>query len=219
MITSPWYMAPEIAAALSPAREASSEARDEVLVSRLMDVWSAGMCALEAVFLQPVLRPWYVEWMTSTGNEGKFLQWLGDYTQPVMDDSMCKATGSISSEMSMLLQRMLAKDPSDRACIAECLVHSWFKPIRNCMWRAADNVMRKDELKLPERKEECWSPRLSPLRVPYGFDIRLSAQSLLSSGRQSPRSPRLSAQSLLGSGRQSPGSPRRGSASRLCTTM
>jgi len=153
LITSPWYMAPEIAAALSPAREASSEARDEVLVSRLMDVWSAGMCALEAVFLQPVLRPWYVEWMTSTGNEGKFLQWLGDYTQPVMDDSMCKATGSISSEMSMLLQRMLAKDPSDRACIAECLVHSWFKPIRNCMWRAADNVMRKDELKLPEGKK------------------------------------------------------------------
>lgn len=122
---SPWYLAPEIA---------RCRAR-EITVSRLMDVWSVGMCALEAVFLQPVLRPWYEEWQTSTGCDDKFYSWLGDYdTPPIMGGDMLEAMADIDYDMSELLQGMLAKDPSQRLCIAECLVHPWFERIRSRMW-------------------------------------------------------------------------------------
>lgn len=166
IIFTPWYMAPEIAAAFDP-RCPSLNKRGEIQVSRLMDVWSAGLCALEAVFLQPILHPWYDEWLRSTGDEGKFMQWLSDYAQPLMDESMCTATCNIHPDMSMLLRRMLTKDPCQRACIAECLVHPWFNSIRNFTWKAADDVMRKAQQK-KERREDFMVPRLSPLRVTYG---------------------------------------------------
>lgn len=121
----PWYLAPEIARCKT----------QHVTVSRLMDVWSVGMCALEAVFLQPILRPWYEEWRASTGDDNKFFLWLGDYdTPPIMEGEMREAMADIDGDMSELLQGMLAKNPCNRLCIAECLVHPWFDRIRSRMW-------------------------------------------------------------------------------------
>merc|ERR1712176_1433602 len=61
----PHYMPPELARALL-------EKREELVTSRLMDVWSVGLCAMEAIFLQPVLAPFYEEWKKETGTDSKF---------------------------------------------------------------------------------------------------------------------------------------------------
>merc|ERR1712176_46320 len=52
--TTPLYMPPELAYAFN------HEQVEFLQASRIMDVWSVGLCALEAVFLMPVLKPWYV---------------------------------------------------------------------------------------------------------------------------------------------------------------
>jgi len=102
-----------------------------------MDVWSVGMCALEAIFLQPVLKPWYDEWLDpkhadSSDLQGctTFLTWLGDYSKPVMDDDMYEAIRALDPEVAKLLVGMLAKDPQKRLSITECITHAWFEPVR-----------------------------------------------------------------------------------------
>jgi len=129
----PCYMAPELAKLLA-------ENRDEILVSRLMDVWSVGLCAMEAIFFQPILKPWFEEWEQETGNGMKFLRWLGDYkAKPaIMDADMCKAMKDIDPDMCELLKRMLIKDPAERGDIAECLTHPWFEPMRELLWKNID---------------------------------------------------------------------------------
>mmetsp|Transcript_55121 Transcript_55121/g.118317 ORF Transcript_55121/g.118317 Transcript_55121/m.118317 type:complete len:516 (+) Transcript_55121:128-1675(+) len=140
----PEYMPPELANAFmrtvggkdTRSRSASpaeaGDGRDGVVrPSRIMDVWSIGMCSLEAIFLQPVLAPWYSEWTEATGSEQKFYRWLGDYTtEPILSGDMREAISAIDEDMCDLLSTMLVKDPSDRRCIAHCLVHKWFEPIR-----------------------------------------------------------------------------------------
>merc|ERR1719480_637724 len=71
-LVTPIYMPPEVAAAINI--DAAN-----IVTSRIMDVWSVGLCAMEAVFLQPVLQPWYDEWLEPDGCQDKFLEWLGNY--------------------------------------------------------------------------------------------------------------------------------------------
>mmetsp|Transcript_54765 Transcript_54765/g.138760 ORF Transcript_54765/g.138760 Transcript_54765/m.138760 type:complete len:429 (+) Transcript_54765:94-1380(+) len=129
MCMTPMYMAPEVA-------KLALDEHETTQVSRLMDVWSVGLCAIEVVFLQPVMRPWYTEWFEETGNSAKFMAWLGDYkADPVlMDADMCEAMTQIDPEMGELLQGMLIKDPNERFDIARCLTHPWFEPIRSKVW-------------------------------------------------------------------------------------
>merc|ERR1719401_956739 len=79
VIATPQYMPPELAMACTSHTTGtvldSSDSRI-LKLSRLMDVWSVGMCAIEAIFLTPVLDPWYQEWLQETGNDNKFLEWL-----------------------------------------------------------------------------------------------------------------------------------------------
>jgi len=133
LLATPCYMAPEAAKMLS-------EEASHMEVSRLMDVWSVGMCAMEAIFLQPVLMPWYIEWSNETGDTTKYMKWLADYTAApaVMDADMCQAMNDIDPDMCSLLKCMLEKDPSRRSDIAECLVHSWFAPMRKQLWKRLD---------------------------------------------------------------------------------
>mmetsp|Transcript_20954 Transcript_20954/g.47709 ORF Transcript_20954/g.47709 Transcript_20954/m.47709 type:complete len:417 (-) Transcript_20954:82-1332(-) len=121
----PEYMPPELAKAWTLGNVGSST----ITMSRLMDVWSIGMCSLEAIFLQPVLRPWYDEWHKETGNDVKFYTWLADYgTEPILHGDMHDMISGIDADMCRLLETMLAKDPDQRSSIAECLTHEWFRP-------------------------------------------------------------------------------------------
>jgi len=141
----PIYMAPEVAASMVAAREAGGQHRsrkaNDIRVSRLMDVWSLGMCALEAVFLQPILEPWYNEWLEETGDESKFYSWLCDYsTEGIVAGDMLQAMEDIHPDMADLLKLMLVKDPANRHSAADCIVHRWFDPIRTRMWQEFSGV-------------------------------------------------------------------------------
>mmetsp|Transcript_11254 Transcript_11254/g.30623 ORF Transcript_11254/g.30623 Transcript_11254/m.30623 type:complete len:422 (-) Transcript_11254:133-1398(-) len=123
----PEYMPPELAKAWTTLRKGGPAAT--ITMSRLMDVWSIGMCSLEAIFLQPVLRPWYDEWRKETGCDSKFYKWLADYdTEPILHGDMHDMIAGIDADMCKLLETMLAKDPDKRSSIAECLTHVWFQP-------------------------------------------------------------------------------------------
>mmetsp|Transcript_972 Transcript_972/g.1980 ORF Transcript_972/g.1980 Transcript_972/m.1980 type:complete len:477 (+) Transcript_972:39-1469(+) len=132
------YMSPELAIAYLRATqrdqsgflESPSRARG-LQLSRLMDVWSVGMCALEAIFLTPVLGPWYAEWKQQTGSDVKFMTWLADLSaEPIVSGDMQEALADIDPDMCDMLRGMLAKDVLGRYSITECLTHQWFEPIR-----------------------------------------------------------------------------------------
>lgn len=123
----PEYMPPELAKALINIPNPN----DKLVTSRLMDVWSVGMCAMEAIFLQPVLSQFYDKWQTETGSDSKFFKWLGNFeSDPIMSDDMKEYIGGINEDMSDLLVGMLAKNPAKRYCIGQCLAHPWFEPVR-----------------------------------------------------------------------------------------
>eukprot|EP00930_Biecheleria_cincta_P026773 TRINITY_DN18829_c0_g1_i1.p1 TRINITY_DN18829_c0_g1~~TRINITY_DN18829_c0_g1_i1.p1 ORF type:complete len:473 (+),score=40.38 TRINITY_DN18829_c0_g1_i1:114-1532(+) len=131
------YMSPELASAYLRSKPSKvgvglrQQGSDGVQLSRLIDVWSVGMCALEPIFLTPVLGPWYSEWRQQTGSDVKFLSWLADSdAEPIVSGEMRDALAEIDADMCDMLQGMLAKDVLDRLSITECLTHRWFAPIR-----------------------------------------------------------------------------------------
>jgi serine/threonine protein kinase len=129
MITTAIYMPPEVASALM--RHQRNPREDRCKVSRLMDVWCLGLCALEAIFLTPVLGPWYDEWEQETGSETKFLKWLADMnTEPIVSGVMTEELSKLDKEMSRMLEGMLTKDPNKRYSIVDCLNSAWMKPMR-----------------------------------------------------------------------------------------
>eukprot|EP00416_Gambierdiscus_australes_P042154 CAMPEP_0171114306 /NCGR_PEP_ID=MMETSP0766_2-20121228/85002_1 /TAXON_ID=439317 /ORGANISM="Gambierdiscus australes, Strain CAWD 149" /LENGTH=408 /DNA_ID=CAMNT_0011576597 /DNA_START=65 /DNA_END=1292 /DNA_ORIENTATION=- len=125
----PEYMPPELAVACG---RRSTGSANTITLSRLMDVWSVGMCSLEAIFLQPVLRPWMEEWRRETGSDRKYFRWLADYsTEPIISGDLRDHLVGIDEDMCSFLEKMLAKDPQERSSIAECLTHPWFQPLRS----------------------------------------------------------------------------------------
>lgn len=125
----PKYMPPEIASTFGD----TGKERD-LRLSRRMDVWSVGMCAVEAVFLQPILGPWFEQWRQETGSDDKFYLWLADFdTDPVLSGDIVDHLSEIDPDMCDLLQGMLTKDPEKRLCIASCWRHRWFQPIRDAV--------------------------------------------------------------------------------------
>jgi len=122
----PVYMPPELAHAMM------NPGSTKLTLSRLMDVWSVGMCALEAIFLQPVLQPFYRQWQEDTGGDIKFYTWLSKYdVDPIVSGDMLEHITTIDKDMGDLLGRMLAKDPAERWCVSRCLAHRFFKPVRD----------------------------------------------------------------------------------------
>ncbi|CAK9108534.1 Calcium-dependent protein kinase 13 [Durusdinium trenchii] len=102
-----------------------------VKLSRLMDIWSVGMCAMEAIFFIPILKPWYDEWLEETGSEDKFLRWLADTKEQIITGDMRDALQEIDTDMCNLLEGMLEKDPEKRFSIIECINHYFFQKIRH----------------------------------------------------------------------------------------
>merc|ERR1712232_1488371 len=87
---------------------------------------------MEAIFLQPVLRPWLEEWREDTGNDDKFFDWLGNYdTDPILSGEMHELIESIDKDMCKVLEGMLMKNPKKRIDIANALMHEWFEPMRS----------------------------------------------------------------------------------------
>uniref|UniRef100_A0A7S4S2B2 Protein kinase domain-containing protein n=1 Tax=Alexandrium monilatum TaxID=311494 RepID=A0A7S4S2B2_9DINO len=128
----PEYMPPELAKAW--VAWTSGDPSYRLTMSRLMDVWSIGMCSLEAIFLQPVLRPWFEEWKKETGSEEKFFKWLADYdTEPILHGDMHEMLAGMDKDMCDLLETMLAKDPDTRSSINECLTHPWFSSVHRAL--------------------------------------------------------------------------------------
>mmetsp|Transcript_107812 Transcript_107812/g.310510 ORF Transcript_107812/g.310510 Transcript_107812/m.310510 type:complete len:443 (+) Transcript_107812:67-1395(+) len=120
----PLFMPPELARMMVEQRAA-------VKASRLMDVWSVGMCIMSAIFEMPILEPWWEEWGEETGSSVKFFEWLGDYnTEPIVFGDMEKHLRSIDPGLNMVLKHMLRKDPAHRFCSARCLMHPAFKKYR-----------------------------------------------------------------------------------------
>mmetsp|Transcript_125848 Transcript_125848/g.361904 ORF Transcript_125848/g.361904 Transcript_125848/m.361904 type:complete len:215 (-) Transcript_125848:120-764(-) len=117
----PLYMPPELARTVL-------DIKATIKASRLMDVWSVGMCVMQAIFGMPALQPWYDEWLDDTGSEVKFLAWLGDYdTEPIVHGDMERHLRSIEPRLNTLLKKMLRKDPDQRFCSARCLMHNAFR--------------------------------------------------------------------------------------------
>jgi len=120
---SPMYISPEYASSLKD--------HEHITASRLMDVWSVAMCAMDAIFLQPVLEPWYEEWNQETGEDLKFFRWLSDATNaPIVSGDMRELIIGMDGELCALLEGMLVRNPKKRLCMAKCLAHSYFAQFR-----------------------------------------------------------------------------------------
>lgn len=134
----PEYMPPELAQALLASPPSPGGGRsfqlEKIVVSRVMDVWSVGMCAMEAVFLQPILLPFYTEWFAETGNNVKFFEWLSDFeNDPIIAEDMKEHIQEIDPDLCNLLEGMLTKNPHNRFSIGQAMAHPWFEPIRDVL--------------------------------------------------------------------------------------
>lgn len=131
----PVYMAPEVAEMILGSSANIRSQNGKLVTSRLMDVWSLGMCAIEAVFLQPILEPWRLEWLQDSGSDVKFFEFLCEYeAEPIVSGDFREALEDISPDMADLMMKMLQRDPAKRSCIADCLMHPWFSLIRDAIW-------------------------------------------------------------------------------------
>lgn len=127
----PEYMPPELASALIGGMNSPGLKQASMLTSRLMDVWSVGMCMMEVVFLQPVLAPFYLQWAEETGSDVKYFEWLSDqHNDPIVSGDMMGHLEGINADLADLLAGMLEREPGQRFSIGRCLAHKWFDPIR-----------------------------------------------------------------------------------------
>ncbi|CAJ1395795.1 unnamed protein product [Effrenium voratum] len=169
------YLSPELASTFltmkAPARDrfgrphrTKDAVREEpVKLSRLMDVWSVGMCAMEAIFGVPILKPWYDEWFEETGEDDKFLAWLADFsTDHIITGDMRDALREIDSDMCSLLEGMLHKDPEKRFSIIECVNHTWFQKIRTSHLEDLAGIVEVEEEKSPLSKSQRSPQGLMP---------------------------------------------------------
>ncbi|CAE8616831.1 unnamed protein product [Polarella glacialis] len=115
---------------------------EEFTASRLMDVWSVGMCFMQAVLLAPMLEPEYEKLREQyLGADDQFLKWLADSLLPVLDAQTQASLNDIDPQVCSLLESMLVKDPEHRACMASCLTHPYFKAHREALLRE-DNAFQ-----------------------------------------------------------------------------
>eukprot|EP00746_Dinoflagellata_sp_MGD_P134118 gnl/MRDRNA2_/MRDRNA2_67937_c0_seq2.p1 gnl/MRDRNA2_/MRDRNA2_67937_c0~~gnl/MRDRNA2_/MRDRNA2_67937_c0_seq2.p1 ORF type:complete len:428 (+),score=82.00 gnl/MRDRNA2_/MRDRNA2_67937_c0_seq2:106-1389(+) len=113
----PLYCAPEFARVLS-------QDLDYVHVSRLMDVWSIGMTALDLVLSQPALEQKYSEIVERTGECNEYFDWLSD---TAIELGLPQQLEKLDKDFFHVLQEnMLVKDPRCRASIPEVMQHPFY---------------------------------------------------------------------------------------------
>ncbi|CAE8626100.1 unnamed protein product [Polarella glacialis] len=140
----PVYMPPEIALWVC-------EQAEEFATSRLMDVWSVGMCFMQAVLLGPMLEPRYLKLREQSDSDDKFLQWLACSLDPILDAHTQALLMAIDPQVCSLIERMLVKNPANRSCTAACLTHQYFKSHREALLQATAFRMLSE---VDENKEE-----------------------------------------------------------------
>lgn len=114
----PYYVAPEIAAQFAQGLE-------DVDTSRLLDVWSLGMCACELVTLSPVLEAQFTQFWHQLHEDAnvRFLEWLADPANVIEVPTRIR---SLDPKLADVIQRMLQKKPDERASMVEVLLHPYF---------------------------------------------------------------------------------------------
>ncbi|CAE8636445.1 unnamed protein product, partial [Polarella glacialis] len=161
----PPYMSPELASVYVKA--GPGRAKDCGLVlAPSMDVWSAGMCALEAALLAQVYNSRYLEWRQSTGSDVKFLEWLGNPSNPpVLSGKLRENVSAMDPDMCDLLEGMLTADPAKRFSATQCLRHRWFTPLlAPAGARPADPTSGHPAAKAPAAV--AWAPTPCQRQVP-----------------------------------------------------
>ncbi|CAE7903867.1 CPK34 [Symbiodinium microadriaticum] len=190
-VTTLQYLSPELAGTFlsmkvcardkfGRARRGREETDNQLIkLSRLMDVWSVGMCAMEAIFLVPILMPWYDEWLRETGTEEKFLNWLADYhSDPIITGDLRDALREIDEDMCNFLEGMLQKDPSKRFSIIECINHTWFEKMRHSHLEDLAGILEKSEAADSEAQSPASrpSPKEEKEDRPTGKDARRASR-------------------------------------------
>jgi len=112
----PYYCAPEIAIQFA-------ERREQVHTSRLLDVWSLGMCFCELVTMSPVLEAMYNQLWELYNDSKTFLFWLSD---PKVSIDVPRRVYDLDPVLADLVSRMLQKNPETRASMIEVMVHPYF---------------------------------------------------------------------------------------------
>lgn len=109
----PLYCAPEMAAQCT-------ERKEEIEVSRHLDVWSLAMSAMEVVTLEPVLEHKFQEF---GGDVTAFLDWLVKSQAPI---EIPLAVLELDPLLADLFRQMLNRDTRLRFSMIEVLVHPFF---------------------------------------------------------------------------------------------
>jgi serine/threonine protein kinase len=151
---SPMYVSPEYARSIKE--------HQQITASRLMDVWSVAMCAMDGIFLQPVLEPFYRDWNQETGDDVKFFRWLSDVTnEPIVSGDMRELIAGMDNELCSLLEGMLVRNPQRRLCMAKCLSHPYFAQVRLPVIRE-DSETRQHEAPMKRMESRMSFRRLKP---------------------------------------------------------
>jgi len=137
-----------------------------IKLSRSMNVWTIGMCAMEAVALMPVYDvkfSWYQKWKQNKGGNTNFLASIaGEKSnmglEKVIPQDLREGMQFVSEDMGRLLEIMLVKEPKHRASIAKCLLHKWFVKKRqqafNARWGIEDEEDDEEKKKKEAAEEE-----------------------------------------------------------------
>ncbi|CAJ1392554.1 unnamed protein product [Effrenium voratum] len=126
VIFTPAYMAPELARAYAQAGPGQAQ-HCPVALKPSMDLWSAGICALESVLLFSAFTDKYLE-LRRSGSDHAFLNWLGNVEEPLLSQEVIDSLHKAHPDMHRFLTGMLEKDCSRRLAATDCLVHPWFAP-------------------------------------------------------------------------------------------
>lgn len=164
-----------------------------IILDRKMNVWSAGMCALEALSLMPVFDvkySWFQKWQQNKGGATSFMATLAGErgnlgTEKMIPPDMFEAMQRTNPDMAQMIEGMLVKESKQRATITQCLMHKWFEPKRkavfNARWGVEEDSEEDDEIGVDGKRKR--KPRYvdedDPLldeQVPEDFHAYIKAQ-------------------------------------------
>lgn len=141
------YCSPEFAKSVT-------EARDVFEVSRLLDVWSLGMLAIELVTLKPLLLEKYYEY-EEAGMADKFINFVADPNSVI---EVPPAVTNLDPQLADLIGLMLHRDRTLRPSMVEVLLHPFFTGKDSGGARLTLEKTRRSEL-LKAKESQVQAPR------------------------------------------------------------
>lgn len=175
-----------------------------IKLCRSMNVWTAGMVALETVSLMPVFNvkySWYQKWKQTKGGNMTFIASIaGEKSNLGLDkiipSDLSEAMRFLSKDMAHILEIMLVKEPKHRASIGQCLLHRWFeakrKAVFNLRWGIEEDSDEEEELDATGQRKKKIKPRDDPpddeppaTPLPKDLSVYIKAQVAKSAGDSS----------------------------------